>query len=235
MINLLTNGCSFTWGGSLLDSTGSKFRASKDSLAETQEESTERLSLVWPHHLGKLLKADSVVNLSYGCGSNQRIFRSTVDWVNDQTPEVLKNTSVVIQLTEPSRFEFYYGNEDRYENDKWAACKTHCVVNHPDAGELTDYANNRISTYTEIEGFYSTLSYLLSFEKIFESVGISKYYFWFMRGGDGDFISQWLENKNIQVNSNLLTIDEFDTISHEDGHPNTEGHKQIAHMISEKM
>jgi len=61
---LLVNGCSFTWGGGL-DKQG-------DQVRETS---------VWSHHLGALMNAEKVVNLAAGCGSNQRIFRTTVDYI----------------------------------------------------------------------------------------------------------------------------------------------------------
>jgi hypothetical protein len=67
---LFTNGCSWTWGGSL------------EEYWETEE---DRLKLVWPHHLGNLLRADNVVNLSLSCGSNQRIVRTTLNWLLSKT------------------------------------------------------------------------------------------------------------------------------------------------------
>jgi hypothetical protein len=72
--------------------------------------------LVWPHHLGNLLRADNVINLSLSCGSNQRIVRTTLNWLLSKTPKELKNTIAIIQWTELSRYEYYvpHPNDSRF-------------------------------------------------------------------------------------------------------------------------
>jgi hypothetical protein len=62
---LLTNGCSWTYGGSL-------------GLDEIEKQE-QRLQSTWPHHLGQLLNVSENVQLAVGCGSNQRIVRTTFD------------------------------------------------------------------------------------------------------------------------------------------------------------
>jgi hypothetical protein len=84
------------------------------------------LQLVWPNHLGKIINAERTVNLAAGCGSNQRIFRTTYDYVMRQTAENLENTFAVIQVTDPTRYEFYLDNNDNsYLNhqESWVRCK----------------------------------------------------------------------------------------------------------------
>ena len=92
---LFTNGCSWTYGGGL-------------DTPDTKEHITHlHDNIVWPAHLKRLMNFDEQVNLSAGCGSNQRICRTTFDWLSKQTPETLKNTTAIIQWTCVDRYEYY--------------------------------------------------------------------------------------------------------------------------------
>ena len=103
MKTLFANGCSWTYGGGF-------------DFADTKENADNMLNnIVWPAQLGKKLGYDKVVNLAEGCGSNQRICRTTFEWVMKQTPETLKNTRVIIQWSCEDRFEYY--NETKEEKD----------------------------------------------------------------------------------------------------------------------
>jgi hypothetical protein len=105
---LFTNGCSWTWGGAL-------------DLPDTIEHLSHLHDhIVWPAQLKKIMGYDNVVNLSQGCGSNQRICRTTFDWVTTQTPETLKNTVAVIQWSLVDRYEYYvpHSNDSRFTERK---------------------------------------------------------------------------------------------------------------------
>ena len=103
MKTLFTNGCSWTAGGGF-------------DFADTKENTDNLLNnIVWPAQLGKKLGYDKVVNLAEGCGSNQRICRTTFEWVMKQTPETLKNTRIIIQWSCEDRFEYYV--ETKEEKD----------------------------------------------------------------------------------------------------------------------
>jgi len=92
---LFTNGCSWTYGGGL-------------DQPDTREHITHlQDNIVWPAHVQRLMNFDEQVNLSAGCGSNQRICRTTFDWVSKQTPETLKNTTAIIQWSCIDRYEYY--------------------------------------------------------------------------------------------------------------------------------
>ena len=92
---LFTNGCSWTFGGGL-------------DQPDTRERITDlQDNIVWPAHVKRLMNFDEQVNLSAGGGSNQRICRTTFDWVTKQTPETLKNTTAIIQWTCVNRYEYY--------------------------------------------------------------------------------------------------------------------------------
>jgi len=101
---LFTNGCSWTFGGGL-----------------DEPDTIEHLkhlhdNVVWPAQLKKIMGYDQVINLSAGCGSNQRICRTTFEWVMQQTPETLQNTVAVIQWSQLDRYEYYvpHPDDDRF-------------------------------------------------------------------------------------------------------------------------
>lgn len=184
MKTLFANGCSWTYGGGLDIKITSDFFLKKT---------------VWPEHLKNLMNYDRAVNLAAGCGSNQRIFRTTLDWILKQEPETLKNTTAVIQFTQWSRKEFYFPSEieTEYLQDneykRWAKLNIHgSVIEHniSNALGITDQAKiqlyqdmlefNHTATYkmyTEIEGLYSYLSYCAAMANLFEKYEI-EYYFW---------------------------------------------------------
>jgi hypothetical protein len=92
---LFTNGCSWTYGGGL-------------DQPDTREHITHlQDNIVWPAHVQRLMNFDEKVSLAVGGGSNQRICRTTFDWVTKQTPETLKNTTAIIQWTCVNRYEYY--------------------------------------------------------------------------------------------------------------------------------
>jgi len=116
MKTLFTNGCSWTFGGGL-------------DQPDTIEHVTHLHDhIVWPAQLRKIMGYDQVVNLADGCGSNQRICRTTFDWVMQQTPETLQNTVAVIQWSLVDRYEYY--------------------VPHPDDGRFTE----RKATLKDLDG-----------------------------------------------------------------------------------
>ena len=104
MKTLFVNGCSWTYGGGI-------------DTPDTKEHITHlHDNIVWPAHVQRLMNFDEQVNLSAGCGSNQRICRTTFDWVSKQTPETLKNTTVIIQWSCEDRYEYYVPTEEE-QND----------------------------------------------------------------------------------------------------------------------
>lgn len=224
---LFTNGCSWTWGGGLgLD------ESSHDEL---------RYSLVWPHHLGKLVDAEKTYNLALGCGSNQRIVRTTFDWILSQPIENLQKTFAVIQLTELSRYEFYYplDYDDHYENieDRWVRCKVNCILNRHDTNETAKvkYNDLRLSTFTEIEGMYRLVGELLALDNLFKRYNIP-YYFWsydpnLLKPFPKEVHDFCRDNFN-WLNSTDTGVWQYERVSELDDHPNRNGHIQIANILS---
>lgn len=120
-MRLFTNGCSFTWGGGILEEGYGLHNTYCSTLAEHVE---LRSSLVWPAYLGKLIGCE-VTNLSIGCGSNQRIVRTTLGHFTSMIAqgETVNDHIAVIQWTEPSRYELY----DASIGD-WLLIKTDIVI-----------------------------------------------------------------------------------------------------------
>ena len=102
-MKLFVNGCSYSYGGSIFPLYDEDHRLI-DFNSKSQI-NRERLNSVWSHHLGKHLNAQSVTNLGLSSSSNDRIVRSTVEYITNTS-----NTDdlfVVIQWSNPDRFEFY--------------------------------------------------------------------------------------------------------------------------------
>ena len=112
-MKLYANGCSFTWGGDIIKTLHDHDGSLLDDSAPTQT-NNYRLSVVWPKHLGDLLKCTEVHNHSLGCGSNNRIVRRTLDFFlpKVQNSENMSDWVAVIQWSDPSRFEFYNADEN---------------------------------------------------------------------------------------------------------------------------
>lgn len=221
---LLANGCSWTFGGGL------------DSHNPPREELDQ---LTWPKHLADLMNADKFYNLSDGCGSNQRIFRTTLNWIMSQPKEVLENTVAVIQWTEESRYEYYVPNDfnNRYENldTQWVKVKTGNLT-PGQFMDLYDLSQERIKYHnSEIQNIYTYISHCEAMANLLTKHGI-KYYFWdfteapiYMPSPYKEYVLNnfnWLQYKG-DYNWDYWEYERL----YNDPHPSVEGHKQIAQII----
>lgn len=212
---LFTNGCSWTWGGGL-----------------NWPDENARQQWVWPHDLGHMLNASHVVNLSDGCGSNQRIMRTTLDYFMKFSGT--ESFTAIIQFTDPFRFEFYDTdkiNDWTNKDDLWIKITNQSVVRASAKFELAKRLLSRyLETYTDVEGMYRLMTQTLALVKLFEKYN-AKYYFWHPFC-TLNFYPEIYRNFFLQ----FPTIDPkckfiYDRISTDDPHPSTLGHKQIAELI----
>jgi hypothetical protein len=232
MKTLLTNGCSWTSGGGMHE----------------KYNDYERLNVVsWPNPLSKLLQVDKFVNLAAGCGSNQRIFRTTFDWILSQPVTVLENTIAVIQWTEAMRYEYFVpknNNPNDWDSEDvngWAAVKLDVVLslnenNFYSQEELVDRSNKRFMTYTSMEGTYRNFSYFEALSSIFKRYGI-EYYYWDMTSSMNSIpntLRDYAKNYN-WLEENGCHRWEYDRVSKKDPHPSERGGVQIANQIYEAM
>ncbi|MFJ6569429.1 DUF6071 family protein [Streptomyces sp. NPDC091292] len=115
------NGCSMTYGAELVDDID------QDPALQRYREDHS-----WPARLGDFLDADRVVNDAVISGSNDRIVRTTIDWLAEHG-ETAENGHllVVIGWSGAMRREFYVDGEFRqvipYQPQQ-----------HPDVQKLTD-------------------------------------------------------------------------------------------------
>lgn len=237
-MKLFTNGCSFTWGGAiyprLYDDQGNLL-----DYSNTSETNQKRLKDVWPAHLGNLTGAEQVVNLSIGCGSNERIVRTTFDYFTSliHQQQFSKDWCVVIQWSIPHRFEYWDEG-----SDSW----TMCMINGSMTSRETDWrhrvqiddftkniwANFNDKTYSQ--RYWAQVVGLASFLKSF---GIP---YWFSNLDTSvlDYLEpyqkeylqnhvSWLGNASHKKFGDLFE-ERHDSGS---GHPSLLGHKQIAQSI----
>ena len=253
---LFANGCSFTWGGALepwfmfvagkplgdiIGYDAKDFMTAKGFTGK--ENSAVREQLLWPHHLGNLLGCHDVVNLGMGCGSNQRIIRTTLDWLSAQDRETLDRTKAVIQLTEPSRYEYY-----DQENDFWARCKIDVCTQKGEDQEIAQERNmSRLSTFTKLEGIYNFVSDCMAINQIMTSFDV-EYHMWCLVNPfdrtDPDFMHlKDLINKSCSwINQTMLEslYGSLETLKADNGkistapssnHPGVEGHQELAEIL----
>ena len=244
---LFTNGCSWTFGGGL-------------DQPDTREHITHlHDNIVWPAHVQRLLNFDKQVNLAAGCGSNQRICRTTFDWLSKQTPETLKNTTAIIQWTCVDRYEYYVPKAtEQYRilpgepkpylfqiPSRWAKVNPHGLVSHyedtTDTNVLQD-AINRYRTYTEQEGIMTWLTQLGFLHDLLNHYEVEHYFWQFssvIKGYDKHIQDYMYERFPFleEARHHMWVYERINDIKPEthDPHPSELGHKQLAKYIVEAI
>lgn len=224
---LFANGCSWTYGGGLN--------------LDDDEQTEERLKSVWPAHLGRMLGVHpgDVINLAMGCSSNQRIVRTTYHYMNNTSKNNIENTMFIIQLTEPSRFEYYEPLENH-----WARAKIDAVIQKTEEYSFAiDRVNRRLETYTEEEGMYALLSSVMTLTKLFELYNVKNYFFWGLSSNrivNNDLLikndDHWVCSENRRKGESAWTYDIVGmTPEGLDKHPSKVGHRRVAEIIYDKI
>lgn len=200
-MKIFANGCSWSWGGGL----DYLFRQQKYNFNHEI-----RKALCWPHQLGLLYKADQVINISEGGGSNQRTLRTTFNYIINQDQSILDETIFIIQMTGWSRFELYYPFDlnNNFENlsNHWVKCLPSQVATETtledkfDTSEVAKRAAYRFATSSDIEDIYRNLFYVYSFKGLFDSFNIKNWYMWH-NGNMGNF--QPTHRREIELKNKL--------------------------------
>ncbi len=222
-MKLFANGCSHTWGGGILEEKGLSSTLSSSFFNKELEENEEyRLSSVWPFHLSKLLNCSEVVNLASGCGSNQRIVRTTFDFFIDKIKngEDLSKWKAVIQWSEPSRYEVYDSN---YE--KFSLIKLDVVIPNVDKNRY-QYLQERF--YEDDKLFISEyLVHLISLSSFFDKWNID-YRFTSI---NPIIIPSFYKESLKWIDEFSCLLDHHKIFQYKCGHPNLNGHRLIAEEL----
>lgn len=222
---LYVNGCSWTAGGGLEIPLGidDRHKSENDEIMMKQH--------VWSQHLGTLLGAEKVINDGRGCGSNQRIIRTTFDFLSSTeiNPEKL---IVGIQLTESTRFEFY--QETNISKHKWPQIKIDINETEFNSTQEIEFTNRFINYYrsSDEQNFYHLVFVLNTLSNIFFTFNISKYFFW----TEKNWYNNDLINKNMAYFTEkfpFMILDDFNIDYLPCSHPSLIGHKQLAHKLKE--
>lgn len=208
---LFTNGCSWTYGSGLDESI--------------REES------VYAAQIAKRLNR-TIVNLSAGCGSNQRILRTTFDWLTKQSSQDLENTIAVIQWTEESRYEYYVPNTKKSEDENWARVNVNVAISpNEDYDRSHERIKYRLETFTNEEAGYlmlaqtSALVNYLNYYKV-------KYYFWSPQYMTTHAYKTNIKNFMINSQNWINVPGNYERINGSaDPHPSVNGHKEIAEYL----
>jgi hypothetical protein len=200
---LYTNGCSMT-----------KF----ELVPEEQQ---------WPNLVRERLGIPSLINDGYGCGSNQRIFRTTYDFVNRKDFDPTE-TLIIIQMTYAFRFEFLESN------GTWAAINQH----HSVAENFLfaeKYRKIKTKSFTEEEEKFEYLQKLLAIDNLLKNAGIKNHFFfnYWMPISDKKIIKRldktfrWI----VESSSAQSHFPEYEHFSDSDPHPSPSGYGTIADWI----
>src|SRR5580658_8310376 len=105
MLYLYSNGCSMTYGSELHD----------DAISRICSNDTYRWRYAWPNRLGEMIGATGVYNDGVPSGSNDRILRTTVEFVSTWLGKGLPPSAliVIIGWSQPRRREFYVDGDFR--------------------------------------------------------------------------------------------------------------------------
>lgn len=235
-MKLFTNGCSFTWGGelykSLYDRNGELLEYSNPDPVNQ-----ERLTRVWPFHLAGKLNADSCVNLSIGCGSNDRIVRTTIDYFTQHRPG---EWTAVIQWAHPHRFEYW-----EEETQAWTLIIPQCGTLgknvHGDVfdrvSKFKDQVYRNYTDYTYAQKYWTQVVGLASF---FVANNIKYYFVNLMPNTYYNLLDphqqQYLENNITWIGQGARhdLVNMFDS-KFSTAHPTELGHQQIADYFYQRI
>jgi hypothetical protein len=224
---ILANGCSWTWGGYL--------STVYPQLSERQADVA-----TWPYLLAEKLGADRVVNLSQGCASNDRILRTTFDWLRQQTDDVLAETVIITQWTEASRWEFYWprNSNDPWENlpERWAMIKAGASL-IPDSHDrkLQKHTQTQTALHRDIQSVYTLLRSFWAMQQLSAQFKVPA---WAWQIGPRFWQYPQEFRQNFRDSQRWLDCDQiwqYERFSDTDTHPSLQGHRDLSEIIHQAL
>jgi len=194
-----TNGCSWTFGSELeqdrlfrnfLNNQQWKMQDPADELNWNIVDKNNEIVSRFDHHydkfnwsgqISKLVGATELVNHALGGGSNNRILRTTLDYVRSLSPNDYKTTLIVIGWTAAERNEIYVNKEWQRWNINQPFNQTVDKLHVTDEDYINridklhqDYIGLIHDDYVNIKTYFDTV-YLLS--NTLTNLGIKHYFF----------------------------------------------------------
>jgi len=265
---LFVNGCSWTEGhllhldptvhnisteqGYTIDSPLSVFKDSKEVHYPYREIYDQHN---WAGVIANELHIPNIINYAVGAASNDRILRTTTEYVKHLTLEQKQETLVVIGWTIPDRAEIYLNDKQgRADYCSWNATQRFSDIDRiHELNFLTridklweQYVMDVFDYHSNIQRFFQH-SYLLA--NLLENNGI-KYYFFnsFPLFFGIEYYQPYIErfNHDLETYTNEITamslntdffnfIGENDDLRLPDNHPNKLGHAMWANQILKDM
>jgi len=199
---LLVNGCSFT---------------AEDAVS--------------PDNWGKLLARklgvlDNYTNLAFGGGGNDRIYRTTIEYLENLNDKYYDELMVIICWSFEPRRE--YMSDGEYKFITWE--------DHP---YLLDLFNIGDHNYSGIELFTTTaVNYVIGLHNILENLNINNYHFF----ADSKVLSEIKKHKKL-LDCSKFYFDkhyhthglQIDTISIGDDHPGPKSKRNVSELLYDKI
>jgi len=137
----------------------------KDSEKQMLED--HRINNCWSAVLGKLIAATKVVNHGFPGASNDRIARTTFEYINENYENIKNNPNnylFILGFTSANRTEFFYDNVGQYRN----YCPT-------DTHEHVEYYFTRLCTITnDLERSYK---HIVNLQNLLEKLNVRYKFF----------------------------------------------------------
>lgn len=220
----LFNGCSFTWGGDICKIVHDLDGNLMDH-KNPNKLNQERIKLVYPYLVANHFNTPHI-NLAMGCGSNDRIVRTTLEFMfsNDNI------NFAFIQFTEPSRYETYIE-----ETDEWTLSKCDInIMSHLVSDISRDKSEKHHQSMVEnISNHQSSNKFfqqILLLHLTFKELNIP-YLFTISDPTNLKMLSDWQLNKIKDFSWYMGHHYNFFTGIEMTTHPTIKGHSQIANNI----
>ena len=220
---LLTNGCSWVNGAGL------------------QDRESER----WSYHLAKKLNMEDI-NLSSEGASNDRILRTTIEWLKENKDK-FSDVLVVIGWTQMTRTEFFNDVVGKWENQNFLSFgdgsedlrsesfyegQSKHMLQHTKLSPNDVWWRVYLKYFFSMEQRYNSFfNSILYSQSIFKSFGIDYIYFASFDNELEKISFQDLIDEKYIIRDNMIMID----FSDENGHPGIKSHKKWADFLFEKI
>lgn len=212
--------------------------------------------LNWPGRLAQKLKVSDFFNHATGGGSNDRIFRTTIEYIRGLSPEQCAQTLIVIGWTVVDRREIYLNHDNNWH--RWNTNETFSVtLTKPHTLDahlihmLDDHHKDYITTlFSKHERYMSYFNLSFALSKILQAMNIRHLFFnalplhWNIFA-DSDFCQMyepqlaWQDNDNQNFlphrdnMNNFVAVKQFNRGPGH--HPLADGHRAWAEYIYEHL